>query len=205
MPKLFICAKYHPIMIAKKDDLKIVIGGHFGAGKTTFVKTVGGTNTLLVEKRTTAKGELKKNCTTVGFDFATIELDGQKLYLFGIPGQYRFNFLWDTLFEGADAGIFLIDRTDKSKWPELFRQIQLFKRKNGQKPIIIAVNKNKMPNALPIEEVKAFLKNLGEFPILKIEANSYDSILSLLKKVKDALSKNFKGTENFFENSAAIG
>ena len=185
------------MLIGKTNCFKLIIGGHFGAGKTTFIKTVGGENTLLLEKRTTAKGELKKDLTTVGFDFTTVELEDVKLHLFGLPGQYRFNFLWETLFTGADVGIFLIDRSDKSKWPELFRQILLFKQKNPQVPIIIATNKNKFSNVISMKEVKEFLKTLGTFPIYQVEANDYDSIITFLQEIKENfLVKNKEVMEN---------
>jgi uncharacterized protein len=98
--------------------VKIVVAGGFGAGKTTFVRTVSEIPPLLTEQlMTTASVPVDdvsavpgKATTTVALDFGRITVDaGMILYLFGTPGQDRFWFLWGELTRGAVGALVLVD------------------------------------------------------------------------------------------------
>jgi signal recognition particle receptor subunit beta len=55
-------------------------------------------------------GSASKTATTVAMDFGRISItDELVLYLFGTPGQQRFWFLWNGLFEGALGAVVLVD------------------------------------------------------------------------------------------------
>ncbi|MEM4454484.1 MAG: hypothetical protein QXT28_07230, partial [Thermofilaceae archaeon] len=74
----------------------VLVAGTFGAGKTTFIRTVSG-KFLTAERELSGEkvsfGERKlKMTTTVFADIGVVELDGRKLLLYGAPGQSRFDF-----------------------------------------------------------------------------------------------------------------
>src|ERR1044071_10327082 len=98
--------------------VKIVIVGGFGVGKTTMVGSVSDIRPLTTEETMTQAGigvddnygSETKTATTVAMDFGRISITDQLvLYLFGTPGQQRFWFLWNGLFEGALGAVVLID------------------------------------------------------------------------------------------------
>jgi signal recognition particle receptor subunit beta len=99
--------------------IKVVIAGPFAAGKTQFINTVSEIKTVKTEKRIQHSGEKHvKDYTTVAMDFGKIRIDDEhELYLFGTPGQFRFDFMWEILGEGALGVIVLVDSTDPINFP----------------------------------------------------------------------------------------
>jgi uncharacterized protein len=81
---------------------KIVIFGAFGAGKTTFIKTLDPNST-----------HIEANCaggtTTVALDFGRVELEGRQLHIYGTPGQERFEFAREIIAKGMDGAVLLVD------------------------------------------------------------------------------------------------
>ncbi|MFF4802275.1 ATP/GTP-binding protein [Streptomyces sp. NPDC001351] len=107
---------YLPTTVTR--SAKILIGGHFGAGKTTLVGSVSEIKPLRTEEPITEAsigiddlaGLPGKTETTVAFDFGRRTLSPRlALYLFGTPGQNRFTPFWEHLFHGALGALVLVD------------------------------------------------------------------------------------------------
>src|SRR3954449_7174019 len=90
--------------------VKIVVTGPFAAGKTTLIRTISEITVLSTEKGITDKTRSRKAETTVAMDFGRITIDRELvLYLFGTPGQERFDFMWEILGEGMIGYLLLVD------------------------------------------------------------------------------------------------
>ena len=73
----------------------MVVTGPFNAGKTMFIQTVSEIDVVDTEQNITSDEEKVKTKTTVAMDFGRITIDNELiLYLFGTPGQRRFDFMW---------------------------------------------------------------------------------------------------------------
>ena len=82
------------------QTVKIVVTGPFSAGKTEFIQTVSEIDVVSTERKITSEAEKIKESTTVAMDFGRITVDESLvLYLFGTPGQKRFDFMWEILSE----------------------------------------------------------------------------------------------------------
>ncbi|MFE3110672.1 GTP-binding protein [Kitasatospora indigofera] len=105
--------------------VKIAVVGPFGVGKTSLVSVLSEIEPLRTEEVMTQAsiavddlaGLNNKTTTTVAMDFGRLTLNDQLvLYLFGAPGQARFQRLWHDLVHGALGALVLADtrRLDQS-------------------------------------------------------------------------------------------
>ncbi len=90
-------------------EYKIVVLGEMGAGKSTLVQALAQGRAVSTEVRNTDPAA-DKAFTTVALDYGDIDLPGgDRLRLYGTPGQARFDFLWPILLDGASGAIVLIN------------------------------------------------------------------------------------------------
>ena len=80
------------------QTVKIVVTGPFNSGKTELIRSVSEIDVISTEKKITSEIEKIKESTTVAMDFGRITVDDDLiLFLFGTPGQKRFDFMWEIL------------------------------------------------------------------------------------------------------------
>ena len=82
----------------KKKELKIVVLGSYNSGKTTTLEN-------LCQK----KAKIEYNGTTIALDYGNTIIEGEKVHIFGSPGQERFEFMREILSKGIDGAIVVID------------------------------------------------------------------------------------------------
>jgi signal recognition particle receptor subunit beta len=88
----------------------ILFGGPMGAGKTTAIQTLSEVDVVLTEAGNSDLESNSKPTTTVALDYGEIALgDEDKVRLYGIPGQRRFDFMWTILRERAQGFVLLVN------------------------------------------------------------------------------------------------
>jgi len=91
------------------QTVKMVVTGPFNAGKTQFIRSISEIDVVSTERRISTEAERVKDETTVAMDFGRITVDQDLiLYLFGTPGQKRFDFMWEILSEGMLGFVVMI-------------------------------------------------------------------------------------------------
>ena len=169
--------------------VKIVIVGGFGVGKTTMVGSVSEIKPLTTEETMTQAGigiddnygSETKTATTVAMDFGRISItDKLLLYLFGTPGQERFWFLWNGLFEGALGAVVLVDTRRLEVSFDVMGRLE----ERGV-PFVVAVNSFPDAPRYPVEELRTALDLTPEIPIIDCDvrrrASSKDVLLTLMR------------------------
>jgi len=173
--------------------IKIVIAGPFAAGKTQFINTVSEIKTVSTERRTQQLSEKSvKDYTTVAMDFGKIRIDDEhELYLFGTPGQFRFDFMWEILGEGALGIIILVDSTDPTTFHEARKIINFFQSKFPV-PIVVGANKQDLPNAWSPEDVRIALDidEEEDIPVVPLSAVNKDSVKNVLLILLEIVKSN---------------
>ena len=178
--------------------IKIVIAGPFAAGKTEFIKTVSEIEPVTTERKIThTKEKEKKESTTVAMDFGKIKIDDEhELYLFGTPGQIRFNFMWDILGKGALGVVILVDSTDPSSFHEARKIINFFQSRFPI-PMVVAANKQDLPNAWSPKDVATALDIYEEegIPVIGISAKNKEDVKKTLLLLLELIKSNLEGRE----------
>ena len=137
---------------------KIIFSGPVGAGKTTALGSISDIKPFKTEETATDETANRKEKTTVAMDYGMLKLDsGERIHLYGTPGQDRFDFMWEILTEGMLGFVVLID----SVRPETFREakhiLEIF-RGYAETPYIVAANKQDLPDAWSPEDLRIALK-----------------------------------------------
>ncbi|TQM70876.1 signal recognition particle receptor subunit beta [Actinomadura hallensis] len=171
---------------ALPTQVKILIAGGFGVGKTTFVGAASEIEPLSTEELITSAsvgiddlgGVEGKTTTTVALDFGRITIDrhGIVLYLFGTPGQRRFWFLWNELSAGALGAVVL---ADTRRLEECFEAVDFFENRGIR--FLVAVNEFDGAFRYDPEEVRAALELHPDVPIVLCDARDRASAISTLR------------------------
>ncbi len=171
-------------------NLKIIVTGPFAAGKTQFIKTISEIEVVETEKIITSKDEKDvKDHTTVAMDFGRITIDKDLvLYLFGTPGQNRFEFMWDILSEGALGVIVLVDSTKGESIIEARKIIDFFHTKLNV-PYIVAANKQDLPRAWPPEYIRTYLDLDDSVKVVPCVATDRESVKRVLLELIELVIK----------------
>jgi small GTP-binding protein len=162
------------------QTVKMVITGPFSAGKTEFIRSISEIDVVSTERKISSEAERVKEETTVAMDFGRITVDDDLvLYLFGTPGQRRFDFMWEILSEGMLGFIVLID----SVRPETFREakhiLEIF-RSYAPTPYVVAANKQDLPDAWSSEDLRIALKIDSNIKVLPCVATNKEQVKNVL-------------------------
>jgi uncharacterized protein len=176
------------------QTVKIVVTGPFNSGKTELIRSVSEIDVVSTEKKVSSKGEMVKESTTVAMDFGRITVDDDLvLFLFGTPGQKRFDFMWEILSEGMLGFIVMIDSTRPETFKEARSILETF-HAYAPTPYLVAANKQDLPDAWDIDDIRLALRLDKNIKILSCIARKKSSVktvlLELLYSILEEMDKN---------------
>jgi len=162
------------------QTVKMVVTGPFAAGKTQFIQTISEIDVVETERKITRPEERLKDQTTVAMDFGRITVDDDLvLYLFGTPGQRRFDFMWEILAEGMLGFIVLLDSARPETFREARRILETF-YSYAPVPYIVAANKQDLEDAWSPEDLRIALRIPKETKVLPCVATDRESVKRVL-------------------------
>jgi len=160
--------------------VKIVVTGPFAAGKTTLIRTISEITVLSTEKGITDETRSRKTDTTVAMDFGRITIDRDLvLYLFGTPGQDRFDFMWEILGEGMLGYVLLVDATRPDSLDEAIGILEAFRRM-ARVPFVVGLNRSEGMDEAEEERIRKTLDLDPDVPVVPCDATDRESVKSVL-------------------------
>lgn len=132
---------------------KILVTGPFNAGKSTFVRSLS-TRTISVDRLG----------TTIALDHGHIDYKGFNADLFGTPGQARFDPIIKMISSEA-MGIFLV--VDSTAPKDFVRAKEMLEITKGYGlPYVIIANKQDIPGAMPVDDIRSHFNIPEDVPII---------------------------------------
>lgn len=185
-PRATIVRRQRSLERAVGRPLKIVVTGPFAAGKTTLIETVSEVAVLGTERDVTDGAKAIKSRTTVAMDFGRISFaGGLSLFLFGTPGQKRFEMMWEVLSEGMLGFILLVHAGDLRSLEEAVHILDTFRR-YADVPWVVGVShldRCDRPAEEVLAHVRAELATPDEVEVLRCDPRNREDVKALMLQV----------------------
>jgi signal recognition particle receptor subunit beta len=179
------------IVLGHRTSHQVVFAGPFGVGKTTALRAVTDVPVTSTEDWSSeqyAADSPGKTTTTVGFDYGEWGFpDGTRVALIGVPGQERFNAMWDALLPQSSAIVLWLygNRADSLAdcrfWLEALAKRQAVAR--------LAVALTRLPHDAPDCELEPFRRLIGLYhPLAPVITSDPREPASVMQAIMVALS-----------------
>lgn len=162
-------------------EYKIVVLGSMGAGKSTLVRTVSSGQMVDTDVANTDAGS-DKLTTTVAMDYADVVLpNGDRLRLYGTPGQQRFEFIWPILLEGAAGVVVLIDAAGGQAATQFESYLDVLREHAARVPTVVGLSKVDLRPDVDLDAYTDRLQQRGQMlPVVPFDAREVDQIMLLM-------------------------
>jgi mutual gliding-motility protein MglA len=188
---------------AREINCKIVYYGPGVAGKTTNLKWI------YQQVPDTVKGEMVSLATederTLFFDFLPIDLGTvqgfkTRFHLYTVPGQVFYNASRKLILRGVDGIIFVADsapnrlRANAESMRNLRENLQEYSLTLEEIPMVIQFNKRDLPDAMPMDMLRAVVDPHSQFQCHEGAAASgvgvFETLRAVSKLVLERLAKS---------------
>lgn len=176
------------------NEYKILFTGTMGAGKTTAIGAVSETPPIVTDVENNDLSHSKAR-TTVGLDFGQFTLDnGDRIRLFGTPGQSRFDFLWKILSKNALGMIILSDNTRPDPLADLRVYLEGFSDDLKSMPCAIGVGRlDQSPSPSLDDYIDELARHNLVLPVLEVDVRKREDVLLLIDTLLAQLEANMFG------------
>ncbi|RZL64912.1 MAG: GTP-binding protein [Variovorax sp.] len=163
------------------NEYKLLLTGTTGAGKTTAIAAISEITPVRTEVKNN-DASFAKATTTVGLDYGELTLDnGDKLRLYGTPGQPRFSFMWRILSQGALGLVVLIDNSRPDPLADLAVYLEGFRGLIDEAACVIGVGRMETHPQPGLDAYAEALQAAGVLcPLLPVDVREQREVLVLM-------------------------
>ncbi|RVQ69486.1 ATP-binding protein [Croceicoccus ponticola] len=162
----------------------ILFAGPMGAGKTTAIESLSEIETIRTEAINTDRETADKDTTTVALDYGEITVgDEDKVRLYGLPGQRRFDFMWTILNERAVGLVLLVNNDAADPIKDLDEFLEEFGELHEKGGIVVCVTRT---DVAPIPRIDKYAERVRELmpgrmiPVFTADARNSDQMRTCL-------------------------
>ncbi len=171
------------------SQYKIIFTGPVGAGKTTAISSISDVPLINTDAVASDMTKQRKEGTTVAMDYGIMNLnDGEKIHLYGTPGQERFDFMWDILTTGGIGLILLLDNSRADPFLDMKFFLNSFDGFIAKTGVAIGVTQMDVSANPSIEEYHQNLQSLGlKIPVFSVDAREKNDVSILVQALMFSL------------------
>jgi signal recognition particle receptor subunit beta len=175
-------------------NYKIIFTGPVGAGKSTAINSISDIPVVTTEEMASDMTQQRKQTTTVAMDYGRLDIgEGERIHLYGTPGQERFNFMWDILIEGGLGLILLIDNSRNDPFRDLRFFVNAFKDFIGKTSVVIGVTRMDLKQTPSIDDYYQEIDALPKRPpIFEVDAREGKDVSMLVQTLLYSLDPGIK-------------
>lgn len=165
------------------NDFKIIFCGPVGAGKTTAIGAISDIPPIITDEIASDMTRSQKPGTTVAMDYGMLNLgDGERIHLYGTPGQERFNFMWDILTRGGIGLILLLNNTRPDPFRDMHFFLDAFKGFIGMSKVVIGVTQMDIAATPTLDDYHLQLESSGtKRPVFEVDARMKQDVSLLVE------------------------
>jgi uncharacterized protein len=162
---------------------KIIFTGPVGAGKTTAIRSLSDIPIVSTDEEASDMTANRKPQTTVAMDYGLLKLDGgERIHLYGTPGQERFDFMWDILTEGGIGLVLLLDNARDRPFQDMTFYINAFSDFIASTQLVVGITRMDERQKPSLAEYYAHMEGLGiKAPIFEVDARSTKDVSALIQ------------------------
>lgn len=183
----------------------ILFTGPMGAGKTTAIEKLSEIDVVRTEAANTDRQTADKATTTVALDYGEIVLDDEdKVRLYGIPGQRRFDFMWAILKERAKGMVLLVHNDAEDPLGRAVEYLEEFGDLYAKGGVVIGITRTDLVAGPSIADYAAALAVSHPdkiVPIYTVDPRNPEQMRTLLM----TLVANIETRDLFVERAAPVG
>jgi len=158
----------------------ILFAGPMGSGKTTAIRSLSDVDVVATEAANTERDVVDKPTTTVALDYGEIGLnDEEKVRLYGIPGQRRFDFMWSILRERAQGMILLVNNDGPAPIATMLEFLDEFAELHERGGVVVGISRTDVARTPSVAD---YSRALGAarpgivIPVLSVDPRSRHDI-----------------------------
>jgi ADP-ribosylation factor protein 1 len=158
---------------SKHNQARILVCGLDAAGKTTI---------LYISRL----GEVETVIPTIGFNVETLTYGNLKITAWDVGGREKIRALWRHYYLETAGLVFVVDSNDRDRISEATEELyKMTKDEDLQNvPVLIFANKQDLPNALTIDEIKEQM-NLSKLDEMKVKWHIQPTVATQNKGINE--------------------
>jgi uncharacterized protein len=147
----------------------ILFVGPMGAGKSTAIRSLSDIPVIGTEATNTERDVVDKPTTTVALDYGEIGVGiDEKVRLYGIPGQRRFDFMWSILRERARGMIVLVHNDAEDPVGDMLEFLDEFSDLDDRGGVVVGITRTDIVSTPSVDD---YVAALGDrlVPVLTVD------------------------------------